>query len=159
MGVRAFARGSGQARPSWRRRARVRARRGAGSSLGRCRSRACACSRWTRRRSCRRAPSVENGPPTAAYPRLKEIEFRGEDFNAFRSLALSDCHVATLSHATGGVLDRSERHGDIRARSGFGDELRAVLVDGQDDVGRAGAAAWIGSPRRFRPPTRSWWQR
>ena len=74
---------------------------------------------------------LENGPPTAAHPRLKEIEFRGEDFNALPSLALSDCHAATLSQATGGVLDRSERHREIMGPNGFGDELRAVLVDGQ----------------------------
>jgi len=72
---------------------------------------------------------VEDGVPTAAYPRLKEIEFGGEDFNAFRSLALSDRHAATLSGATGGVLDRSERHREIMGPNGFGDELRAVLVD------------------------------
>ena len=72
---------------------------------------------------------VEDGVPTAAYPRLKEIEFGGEDYNAFRSLALSDCHAATLSGATGGVLDRSERHREIMGPNGFGDELRAVLVD------------------------------
>ena len=76
-----------------------------------------------------------DGPPTAAYPRLKEIEFRGDDFNAFGSLALSECHAATLSHVTGGVLDRSERHREIMGPSGFGDELRAVLVDGQTTWG------------------------
>jgi DNA-binding CsgD family transcriptional regulator len=72
---------------------------------------------------------LENGVPTAAYPRLKEIEFGGEDFNAFRLLALSDRHAATLSGATGGVLDRSERHREILGPNGFGDELRAALVD------------------------------
>ena len=74
---------------------------------------------------------VENGPPAAAYPRLKEIEFRGEDFIAFRSLALSERHAATLSQATGGDLDRSERHREIMGPHGFGDELRAALVDGE----------------------------
>jgi len=69
--------------------------------------------------------------PAAAYTRLAEIEFRGEDFNTIHSLALSDCHVATLSGATGGVLDRSERHRDVRGPHGFGDELRAALVDGR----------------------------
>ena len=101
---------------------------------------------------------VENGPPTAAYPRLKEIEFRGEDFNAFRSLALSDCHAATLSHATGGILDRSERHREIMGPSSFGDELRAVLVDGQTTWGAL--ALMRGSDRApFSPPTRRSWQR
>jgi DNA-binding CsgD family transcriptional regulator len=74
---------------------------------------------------------LENGPPAAAYPRLRENEFRGEDFIAFRSLALSERHAATLSQATGGVLDRSERHRDIMSPHGFGDELRAALVDAQ----------------------------
>jgi DNA-binding CsgD family transcriptional regulator len=64
-----------------------------------------------------------------AYPRLYENEFGGEDFNAFRRLALSDSHAATLSQATGGVLDRSERHREIMGPIGFGDELRAALVD------------------------------
>ena len=37
----------------------------------------------------------------------------------------------TLSHVTDDVLDRSERHREIMGPGGFGDELRAVLVDGQ----------------------------
>ena len=78
---------------------------------------------------------LENGPPAAAHARLKELEFRGEDFIAFRSLALSERHAATLSHATGGVLDRSERHRDIMGPHGFGDELRAALVDGEATTG------------------------
>lgn len=73
---------------------------------------------------------VENGPPTAAYPLLRENEFRGEDFIPFRSLARSECHAATLSGATGGDLDRSERHREIMRPNGIGDELRAALVDG-----------------------------
>jgi DNA-binding CsgD family transcriptional regulator len=74
---------------------------------------------------------VENGPPAATHPRLKEIESRGEDFNAFRSLALSERHAATLGQATGGVLDRSERHREIMGPHGIGDELCAALVDGR----------------------------
>jgi DNA-binding CsgD family transcriptional regulator len=72
---------------------------------------------------------VENGLPTAAYARMAEIELRGEDYNAFRSLALSERHAATLNQVTRGHLDRSERHRDIRGPNGFGDELRAALVD------------------------------
>jgi DNA-binding CsgD family transcriptional regulator len=78
---------------------------------------------------------VENGLPDAAFARMAEIEHRGEDFNAFRSLALSESHTATLSQATGGQLDRSERHREVRGPSGFGDELRAALVDGQTTWG------------------------
>jgi DNA-binding CsgD family transcriptional regulator len=72
---------------------------------------------------------VENGPPAETHSRLKEIESRGEDFNAFRALALSECHAATLSQATGGELDRSERHREIMGPNGIGDELCAALVD------------------------------
>jgi hypothetical protein len=53
-----------------------------------------------------------------------------------RALVLSECHAATLSQATGGVLDRSERHRDIRGPHGFGDELRAALVDDHATWGR-----------------------
>jgi DNA-binding CsgD family transcriptional regulator len=74
---------------------------------------------------------VENGPPTAAYPLLRENEFRGQDFIPFRSLALSERHAATLSGTTGGDLDRSPRHREIMRPNGIGDELRAALVDGQ----------------------------
>ncbi len=62
---------------------------------------------------------------------MAEIEQRGEDFNTFRSLARSTRRAATLSQATGGDLDRSERHREIRRPNGFGDELRAILVDDQ----------------------------
>ena len=72
---------------------------------------------------------VENGLPVPAYERMAEIELRGDDFNAFRSLALGDCRAATLSEATGGELDRSARHRQVRSPHGFGDELRAALVD------------------------------
>src|SRR3954462_8377419 len=75
--------------------------------------------------------AVENGLPVAAYARMAEIEGRGEDFNAFRCLALSEPVAATPSQATGGELARSERHREIRSPNGFGDELRAALTDGQ----------------------------
>jgi DNA-binding CsgD family transcriptional regulator len=78
---------------------------------------------------------AENGLPPAACARLKEIDFRGEDFNAFHSLALSERHAATLSQATSGDLDRSERHREVMRPHGFGDELRAALVDGRTTWG------------------------
>jgi DNA-binding CsgD family transcriptional regulator len=76
-----------------------------------------------------RTVAAENVPPPATHPRLKEIEFRGEDFGALPSLVVSERHAASLSQATGGILDRSERHREIMGPHGFGDELRAVLVD------------------------------
>ena len=72
---------------------------------------------------------VDNGLPPAAITQMAEIELRGEDFNSIRSLALSERHAGTLSQATGGDLDRSERHRAVRAPHGYGDELRAALVD------------------------------
>ena len=73
---------------------------------------------------------VENGLPPEATARMSEIEMRGQDVNAFGALAHSERHSATLSEATGGDLDQSERHRELRRPNGFGDELRAALVDG-----------------------------
>ena len=92
----------------------------------------------------------KDGRLISAYPRLYEIEFGGEDFNAFRWLALSDRNAATLSQATGGVLDRSERHREIMGPNGFGDELRATLVDG--DVAWGAVAFLRGADRRAFSP-------
>jgi DNA-binding CsgD family transcriptional regulator len=72
---------------------------------------------------------VDNGLPEPAIERMAEIELQGEDFNTIRSLALRQCHAATLSEATGGDLDLSVRHREVRSPHGFGDELRAALVD------------------------------
>jgi DNA-binding CsgD family transcriptional regulator len=72
---------------------------------------------------------VDHGLPEPVYARMAELELRGEDFNAFRTLALSGGGAATLSAATGGDLDRSRRHRELRAPNGFGDELRVPLVD------------------------------
>jgi DNA-binding CsgD family transcriptional regulator len=88
---------------------------------------------------------AENVPPPATHLRLKEIEFGGQDFNSLLSLALSERHAATLSQATGGVLDRSERHREIMGPHGFGDELRAALVE---DHATWGAVSFLrGSDR------------
>ena len=91
---------------------------------------------------------VENGPPTSTYPRLKEIEFRGEDFNAFRA-----CPVglprgdSQLRHRRRPRPQRASRghHGPewVRRRAARGARRRP------DDVGRAGVAARIGSPAVF----------
>ncbi len=71
---------------------------------------------------------VENGLPPAAYGRMAEIEMRDGDVNAFRALARADRPAASLSGATGGDLDRSRRHSEVRRDAGFGDELRVALV-------------------------------
>jgi DNA-binding CsgD family transcriptional regulator len=72
---------------------------------------------------------VANGLPPATTPRMTEIELGGKDYNTFAALARSSEHrAASLSAATGGDLDRSARHRELRRPNGFGDELRAALV-------------------------------
>jgi DNA-binding CsgD family transcriptional regulator len=70
----------------------------------------------------------ENGLPDAVLPRMAEIELSGADVSAFAALAQSGELAVSLSEATGGDLDRSLRHRELKAPHGFGDELRAVLV-------------------------------
>jgi DNA-binding CsgD family transcriptional regulator len=72
---------------------------------------------------------VEHGLPPAATARMGEIELSGEDFNSFRALARGRHPAGILSDATGGELDRSVRHREVRGPHGFGDELRVTLVD------------------------------
>jgi DNA-binding CsgD family transcriptional regulator len=79
---------------------------------------------------------VENGLRGAAAVRITEIEYCERDVNKFGVLARSGRLAASLSETTGGDLDRSLRHRELRAPNGFGDELRAVLV--------TDAAAWGG---------------
>jgi DNA-binding CsgD family transcriptional regulator len=79
---------------------------------------------------------VENGLRGAAAVRIAEIEYSGHDVNTFGALARSGRLAASLSETTGGDLDRSLRHRELRAPNGFGDELRAVLV--------SDAATWGG---------------
>jgi DNA-binding CsgD family transcriptional regulator len=80
---------------------------------------------------------VENGLPPAATARMTEIEIGDEeDVNKFSSLARARRPAAGLAEATGGHLDRSLRHREVRRPSGLGDELRAALV--------SDAATWGG---------------
>jgi len=79
---------------------------------------------------------VENGLRGAAAMRIAEIEYYESDINTFGALARSGRLAASLSETTGGDLDRSLRHRELRAPNGFGDELRAVLV--------SDAATWGG---------------
>jgi DNA-binding CsgD family transcriptional regulator len=71
---------------------------------------------------------VDNGLPPATTPRMTEIELGGKDYNTFAALARSEHRAAGLSAATGGDLDRSSRHRELRRPNGFGDELRTALV-------------------------------
>ena len=60
---------------------------------------------------------VENGLPVTAYARMAEIEVRGEDYNAFRSLALSERRAATLDQATRSSCARSPPEASPRRSS------------------------------------------
>ncbi len=79
---------------------------------------------------------VENGLPGAARPRMAEIEIGEPDFLKFTDLAREPVRAAGLSHVTGGELDRSARHRELKRPHGLGDEIRSVLVG---DTG-----AWAG---------------
>jgi DNA-binding CsgD family transcriptional regulator len=79
---------------------------------------------------------IHNALPQAARARMAELELRREDFNTFHGLARSGRRAASLSEATGGDLDRSQRHRELKRPNGFGDELRVVLV--------SEAATWGG---------------
>lgn len=89
---------------------------------------------------------VENGLPPAATRRMAAIEIAGEDFNSFAGLRRSDTGVATLSDASGGELDRSLRHRELRGPRGLGDELRAALV--MDSAMWGGLTLLRGSDQR-----------
>jgi DNA-binding CsgD family transcriptional regulator len=71
---------------------------------------------------------IVNGLPDETTPRLAEIESMEPDFNKFTELARRKAPAATLSEATGGVLERSVRHRELRRPHGFEDELRAALT-------------------------------
>ena len=71
---------------------------------------------------------IENGLPEEATRQLAEIELRGTDFNRFSELARRSRPAASLSRATGGKLDRSERQRELRRPHGFDDELRVTLA-------------------------------
>jgi DNA-binding CsgD family transcriptional regulator len=71
---------------------------------------------------------VQNGLRGEAAMRIAEIEYLDSDVNTFGALARSGHLAASLSETTGGDLNRSLRHRELRAPNGFGDELRAPLV-------------------------------
>jgi len=89
---------------------------------------------------------VENGLPPEVGARLAELETRGLDFNHFTVLARSERRAATLVDATEGHLDRSRRHHELRDPAGFGDELRAALVEDDATWGGLTLLRAAGSP-------------
>jgi DNA-binding CsgD family transcriptional regulator len=70
---------------------------------------------------------VENGLPASTVPRMTQIELGEPDYNKFADLSRRRRPAASLSEATGGDLDRSLRHRELKRPNGFGDELRGAL--------------------------------
>jgi len=70
----------------------------------------------------------EQGVPEQLLPRLVEIEARGEDALALPTLARRTERVTTLSAATGGRLDRSQRYREILAPSHLKHEMRVLFT-------------------------------
>jgi DNA-binding CsgD family transcriptional regulator len=88
---------------------------------------------------------VDNGLPASAAVRLSEIELGEPDVNKFTALARAQQPAAGLAEATGGELDRSTRHRELRRPSGFDDELRVVLTGA---AGTWGALTLLRENRR-----------
>ena len=117
------------------------------SSVCRIAALACATSRWAPPASCprgavRRLLPADDGPGDAAADRRggreraarcgdaahdRDRAARGR-LQQVRHARTADRPAASLSEATGGDLDRSVRHRDLKRPHGFGDELRAALV-------------------------------
>jgi DNA-binding CsgD family transcriptional regulator len=73
--------------------------------------------------------------PEQLTPLFLANEFLQDDVNKFVQLARRRDPVDSLYRATVGEPERSPRYRDILAPVGFGDELRAALVDGQSSWG------------------------
>ena len=72
--------------------------------------------------------TIENGLPDSVSRATRRSRSPSTDFNKFTDLARAPRPAASLSAATGGDLDRSLRHRELRRPNGFGgDELRAAL--------------------------------
>jgi GAF domain len=65
--------------------------------------------------------------PAAATAYFVDNEFLHDDFNKWTELARDRAGVRSLSDATEGHLERSERYRDVFQPLGLGDELRTVL--------------------------------
>ncbi len=89
---------------------------------------------------------IENGLPDEATPRLAEIEVLEPDFNKFAELARAASPAASLSEATGGRLERSLRHRELRRPHGFEDELRAAFASDSGTWGGIVLMREVGTP-------------
>lgn len=62
------------------------------------------------------------------FPVLANNEYAVEDVNKFKALARAECKAATMSDATGGRPERSQRFRDLLTPAGLGPELRSAFV-------------------------------
>lgn len=76
----------------------------------------------------------EHGVPQERLPQLVEIEARQEDVLSLPSLARSPGRVGTLTQATDGRPERSQRYREVLVPSGLRHELRALF--------RTGSGVW-----------------
>jgi DNA-binding CsgD family transcriptional regulator len=89
---------------------------------------------------------AENALRGSAGRRLMDIELRERDVNKFVQLAASGRLAACMSDATGGNLDLSLRHRELRRPLGFGDELRSVCVGRSGTWGAIVLHRELGAP-------------
>jgi hypothetical protein len=73
-------------------------------------------------------PKVDRGQPELCRD-VDVNEFVEDDVNKFRVLARRSLPVGILSHATGGLPERSQRYRSILGPFGFEHELRLALIE------------------------------
>ncbi|MFI5615086.1 response regulator transcription factor [Amycolatopsis sp. NPDC051903] len=73
---------------------------------------------------------VSSGVDRAGAPLLYRNEYGQADFLKLPAMVRTRTPAASLLAATGGDLQRSERYRELIHPAGFGDELRAVVRDG-----------------------------
>ena len=81
-----------------------------------------------------------------AGARLLDIELSEPDVNKFSELAASGRPAASMSEATGGNLELSRRHRELKRPHGFGDELRSTCVAGSRAWGAIVLHRELGAP-------------
>ena len=81
-----------------------------------------------------------------AGARLLDIELSEPDVNKFSELAASGRPAASMSEATGGDLELSRRHRELKRPHGFGDELRSMCVAGSRAWGAIVLHRELGAP-------------
>jgi DNA-binding NarL/FixJ family response regulator len=89
---------------------------------------------------------VDNALVGAAGARLLDIELNEPDVNKFSELAASRRPAASMSGATGGNLELSRRHRELKRPHGFGDELRGMCVAGSGAWGAIVLHRELGAP-------------